>query len=172
MTSDIDMLPLSDYWYVNESIVTTWGHDLTNYGHYPICYIGMTAKKWKEVMNLTGDLVADMKSDLDLFNQSKSDKFEEWWQVDQDIITERLNAVSPHKILRGIAPNTHYPLGRIDRGAWEQTLQQEQRIDAHLLRNPWEEVNFTKTLDLIQSIFPKEDLEWMIKYRNEYVKRS
>ena len=42
MTSDIDMIPLSDYWKFDPANITIWGHDLTGFTHYPICYIGMT----------------------------------------------------------------------------------------------------------------------------------
>lgn len=171
MTSDIDMLPLSDYWNINgiEDKITSWGRDLTDY-HYPICYIGMKAKEWKRVMNLKDGIEEDMKRDLDLHPKSKSDKWEEWWQVDQDIITEKLLKEDINRIDRGVATNSHYPKGRIDRGCWEKSLEQYERIDAHLLRPGWNEENFRKILNLILSVFPNENLKWMMDYRDEYIK--
>jgi hypothetical protein len=41
MTIDIDMLALSDYWQPNKEKITVYGHDLTGFTDYPICYIGM-----------------------------------------------------------------------------------------------------------------------------------
>ena len=50
MTSDVDMLPLSDYWKPNQNSWTVYGEDLTNYKHYPICYISAPQNKWNEVI--------------------------------------------------------------------------------------------------------------------------
>lgn len=169
MTSDADMLPLSDYWKPNENEITTWGRDLTDY-HFPMCYIGMPVSKWKEVMSLSGNTASDMKRDFDQYPKSRSDKWEEWWQVDQDIITERLqNRSDVVRVNRGTQSNG-YPLGRIDRGCWEQSLTKPERIDAHLPREGYKEENFVKIISLIQSIFPSENLQWMRDYRDEYVK--
>lgn len=169
MTSDIDMLPLSDYWNPNPEKITCYGRDLTDY-HYPICYIAMTAKKWTEVMQLTGDINKDMARDFDLHPKSRSAEWTEWWQVDQDIITERINKQQVVYLEeRGLQPNG-YPLGRIDRGCWEQSLQHPKRIDAHLLRPGYTDYNFEKIIALIQSIFPNENLAWMREYRDNYIK--
>jgi len=51
MTADVDMLTLDkDYFKPNEKAITVYGHDLTGYSQYPICYIGMPKDKWQEVM--------------------------------------------------------------------------------------------------------------------------
>lgn len=178
MTSDMDMIPLSDYWNPWSDKITCYGRDLTDY-HFPICYISAHSDWWKKVMNLTGDMRSDMMRDFDLFPQSKSNEWAKWWQIDQDIITERINErvwdideagnkLHLELINRGTQPN-NYPLGRIDRGCWEQSLQQPERIDAHLLRPGYTPENFEKILSLIQSVFPDENLDWMREYKNEYV---
>jgi len=73
MTGDIDMLPLSDYWKPDFNKITCWGHDLAGFGHYPICYIGMTKEKWDQVMMLNGtDYNSFIKRDLDNLPQARS----------------------------------------------------------------------------------------------------
>jgi hypothetical protein len=52
MTSDVDMMPLSDYWHPNENMFNCYGTDLTNFKHHPICYIA--AKK-----ELCNDLIEE-----------------------------------------------------------------------------------------------------------------
>lgn len=171
MTSDADMLPLSDYWEADPDEITCWGRDLTDY-HYPICYIGMTVEHWKSVMGINGQMIQEMVRELNSRPKASSDKWEEWWQVDQDIITEKLADWPVKRIDRGIAPNSHYPLGRIDRGAWELTHFQPERIDAHLLRPGYTTDNFTAIMELIDQRFTltDEEADWMNAYRNKYIK--
>ena len=52
MTSDVDMLPCSSYWNPSPNEITVYGYDLTDFTEFPICYIGMKVKSWREVMNL------------------------------------------------------------------------------------------------------------------------
>jgi len=129
MTSDVDMLPLSDYWKPDQNSWTVYGEDLTNYKHYPICYICAPQNKWNEVIYENS-----IKELLEKYKQSKSNTFDEWWYVDQDIITERLKPLRPTSINRGFIYQG-IAKGRIDRIAWKQTSQVEGiKIDAHMPR--------------------------------------
>jgi len=135
MTSDADMIPMSDYWNPNENKITVYGHDLTGYQHTPICYIAMSANKWRDVMHLTGEMYADMKIDL-ANSKAKSSVKNEWWQVDQDIITERLSHHEYVRVDRGIEPGGHLPLGRMDR--YGMKYPAGPMIDFHAPHNPTE----------------------------------
>lgn len=170
LTTDADMLPLSDYWKPDYEKFTSWGRDLTDY-HNPICYLGAPVKIWKEVMNLTGSAIHDMLRDFEANPKVNSENKVDWWGVDQDIITERLLNYSYVRQDRGIAPNSHFPLGRIDRGAWELTLQQPLRIDAHLLRPGYSDENWPRIMKLIQECFDPTaiEIEWMENYRQKYI---
>jgi hypothetical protein len=132
MTSDADMIPLSDYWDPHPDKITCYGHDLTGYKHQPMCYIAMSASKWREVMDLTGVIYKDMHRDLEE-SKAKSDKWEEWWQVDQDIITDRLSKHSVITVDRGLETGSHLPLGRMDRAGMKWP---EKPIDFHAPKNP------------------------------------
>lgn len=133
MTSDVDMLPLSNYWKPDEKIITTWGRDLTDYGHYPICYIGMPAEKWRNVMGLEkSDTISDIiEKYLIAYPKAFSDKWTEWWQVDQDIITEKLLLLNPVVIERG-KNGCCLAARRADRSDWNNTKDISYLIDAHL----------------------------------------
>lgn len=164
MTSDIDMLPLSDYWNPDPNEITCYGRDLSD-KHYPICYIAMDIENWQDVVG--NNMLLDLEN-----SKAKSNSWSEWWQVDQDIITTKLSNQIVNRIDRSIAPNSHYPLGRIDRGCWDCSLKQPLRIDAHLLRPGYTEGNWNKILELIHECFnpTKEEINWMMDYRNDYIK--
>lgn len=136
MTADGDMMPCSNYWQPNDNEITCYGHDLTGYGHYPICYIAMNSSEWKRIMNITDeDLMIQIERLLDKYENASSDNWEQWWQVDQDIITEKLKKENVNSILRG-KDNKFGILakGRIDRYNWAETINVEEPIDAHMPR--------------------------------------
>lgn len=173
MTGDIDMIPLSDYWHPNENEITVYGHDLTEFGHYPICYIGMPHTRWIEVMGLTSaDYNKLIKRDLDTLPQAKDSDFYKYWFCDQDLITKRINETQFPKTIvkRGQLPNG-FARGRVDRGAW--TLDHKEFIDAHLHQQMYHkdrEDKFNQTLDLLYKIWPYEDFDWFIRYTHEFRK--
>ena len=141
MTSDVDMMPLSNYWKPSDHEWTVYGEDLTNYKHYPICYISAPDYLWNQLIT-----EKSIKELLNKYKQSKSNSFDKWWYVDQDIITERLRPLKPktvnrEKSFQGIAK------GRIDRIAWHQTKQiQERKIDAHMPR-PFNKLETEKIIE-------------------------
>lgn len=172
MTGDIDMLPLSDYWKPeHEHVPTVWGHDLTGFGHYPICYIGMPSEGWKRVMKLYPQNYNDcIERDLKELPQALDPDFYKYWFTDQDLITKRLKTYAPVIINRGQYSNG-YAVGRVDRGAW--SLNHSQFIDAHLFQQLYHKNNqdkFDKTMELLTSIWPDEDFQWFIDYTNEFRK--
>ena len=174
MTGDIDMIPLSDYWNPDEKSITAWGHDLTEFNHYPICYIGMPWWKWAEIMNIDQGGVIGMRDmiirDLDSMPNAKSEDPINRWVVDQDLITSKLMPLDMNceidKVTRGVYPNG-YPIGRVDRSAW--TLDHEKLIDCHMHRDIWkDQVKLNQTLMLLMKVFPNEDFQWFINYCQEF----
>lgn len=176
MTGDIDMLPLSDYWKPSEHGVTVYGHDLTGFGHYPICYIGMDLYKWRQVMHL-GIVDFDVnynkyiKRDLDTLPQAKDPDFYKYWFSDQDLITARLNDYGKEKITfvnRG--QGTHgFASGRVDRGNGGWVLDQPELIDAHLMQQTHQsQEKIDKLMHLLRHVWPGEDFTWFEKYTEEF----
>lgn len=144
MTSDVDMMPLSDYWKPEYDEVTCYGWDLTNYNQFPICYIAANTENWKKLIP-----EKNIEELLNKYHYSISQNFNEWWFTDQLIITERLLAIKDK--IKTIDRGTINGLakGRIDRVSWYNTkLYDNQKVDAHMPR-PF---CLSETLDLLHNI--------------------
>lgn len=148
MIGDVDMIPLANYWHSTVDHITVYGFDLTGYSEYPMCYIAMTADRWREIM--PEQSLLDL---LDKIPNAKSDDFYKWWGIDQQVITERINTLKrpDELVLVDRGKTGDYAKGRIDRGAWERTFNSDERkIDAHMLR-PFNLEETEKVMKLIQA---------------------
>jgi len=161
MISDMDLLPLQDYWKPDLNEITSYGHDLTWRTFIPMGYCGMTADKWKEVMELTEDSVGDFIRDCKLTGLPYSEKWEEFWNHDWTLLTKRLKDKHWDKIKfidRGqidIAGAT-LALGRVDRYNWDKTLQQPNLIDCHAENNNVRHPDkFDRFIKLFESVHGK-----------------
>lgn len=165
MTSDVDMLPLSkNIFHYEGHRVLSIGRDLTDY-HYPICYIGGRAKVWQQFMDIQHkDYYACMIRDM---RQQKN-----MWTLDQDIVTDKLldyGIQNINHIDRGTDQRTGYPIGRVDRSHW--TLDHKTFIDAHLPHDVLtNEKSFHNVMQLLHTVWPKEDWKWFINYTKEFKK--
>ncbi len=150
MTGDVDMLPMSNYWRPGMGDVTVYGHDLTDYTQYPICYIAMHSDIWKKVIHEDGVIeLLDKYKDI-----AKSEEFYTWWGVDQHIITERIDKViQPGKLIKVMRGKEHgLAKGRVDRADWQGTLSRAGlKIDAHMPR-PFNAIEAQRILNLCQPI--------------------
>lgn len=178
MTGDIDMLPLSDYWKPNTDKATVYGHDLTGFGHFPICYIAAPTPIWREVMKITGDWTYDSKNynamikrDLDTLPQAKDPDFYKYWFSDQDLITTRLKEYGTEKITfinRGQGSHG-YARGRVDRGSNGWVLDQPELIDAHLQQQTHHsQEKIDRLMQLLRHVWPGEDFTWFENYTKEF----
>ena len=140
MTSDIDLLPLVDYWNPNIEKITVYGHDLTWHSFYPMGYIAMKTEKWKKFMKLKLDTSVELEKDAKEYEHlTKSDNWDSWWNWDWTMITDRMKPFANEItfIDRGqinIAGAT-LAKGRIDRYNWDETQNQPEWIDAHCHNN-------------------------------------
>ena len=136
MTSDMDLLPLSNYWHPVSVAITVFGHDLTDYTFYPMGYLAMKSSEWIEFMGLTGDTETDMRNDAEAYrHMAYANDWEAWWNWDWSMITDRMK---PSKdritfINRGRQSNG-FAYGRIDRGNSMAHVDGEL-IDAHCENN-------------------------------------
>ena len=172
MTGDIDMIPLSDYWKQDLNGITVFGHDLTGFGHYPICYIGMPAQEWCFVMDISNqDYNNLIKRDLDTLPQAKDPDFYKYWFSDQDLITARLNEYGKDKITfinRGQGKHG-YAYGRVDRGNGGWVLDQPELIDAHLQQQTHHsQEKIDRLMQLLKHVWPQENFTWFEEYTREF----
>lgn len=154
MTSDMDLLPLKDYWHPKENEITNYGHDLTDFSFYPMGYTAMNTENWKRVMNLTGDTKADMlrdANDTTVKYSPLAQEWETWWNFDWSLLTQRLSGFEVNKILRGRRPSSCFAYGRVDRGDSMQ-IPSEELIDAHCENN---NVKHPDKLNKFLSLFEK-----------------
>lgn len=135
MTSDIDLLPLSDYWKPDINDITVYGHDLTWHSYYPMGYVAMSGANWFKHFNCTFNTANDLERDAKLTGIAYSEDWEQWWNHDWQHLTNTLKPLkdSIKFIDRGqinIAGAT-LAKGRVDRYNWNETLKQPDYIDAH-----------------------------------------
>jgi len=155
MVSDMDLLPLSDYWHPNVDEITSYGHDLTDFTFIPMGYIGMKAKKWREVMNLTGEMYKDLERDAKELKTPYAPDWETWWNFDWELLTKRLQSHKITHVKRGRQPGSCYALGRVDRGQ-SMAIPYGQLIDAHLENhNVKHPEKWSKFINLFESIYGK-----------------
>lgn len=166
MLSDADILPLVSYWQPYFDQITCYGRDLSD-EHFPMCFVAMDSKRWKSVMDIQIDnSIDDMFRHIALYQP----KAKNIWTLDQNILTDRLNKRKDKVLIdRGIDPITHYPIGRVDRSSW--TLKHRHLIDCHaphdILTN---DSSFHKVMELLHTVWPKEDFKWFINYHREFKK--
>lgn len=131
MTSDMDLLPLSDYWEPSQEYPTVYGHDLTDYTYFPMGYTVMKSSLWKQ---LFFDMEADAKEYSHL---AYAQDWESWWNWDWKMLTDRLKKYAESNsvimINRGRQSNG-FAYGRIDRGNSMAHVEGEL-IDAHCENN-------------------------------------
>jgi len=128
MTSDVDMIPLSNYWIKSDKI-HCYGSDLTGGKQYPMCYISASKENWDKIIP-----EQTMVELLDKYPCAKSNDFNEYWYTDQVIATERIKPFNPILVKRGHRQGIAN--GRIDRATWEQSIKmwQGRYIDAHMTK--------------------------------------
>lgn len=157
MTSDMDLLPLTDYWKPRPDKITVFGHDLTDYTYYPMGYVAMTGKEWYNKMKLSMNTVDDMLRDARLTGLPYSDNWEQWWNHDWRLLTDRLSPLKNEIVFikRGRG-HGGFAYGRVDRGDSCQIPQGETLIDAHLENhNTQHPEKLAKFLSLFESVYGK-----------------
>lgn len=151
ITADADMVIASDIFThdVSQGQIVSYGYDLTGRSELPICYVKATAAKWRELM---GEFVIPEKA--------YSERWEDYWSVDQQLLTQRAHAYGMDKITfvdRGNNGPGGLPTGRWDRHGW---VMPNDIIDVHMKRNDWE-----AQIQVAERLWPGEDHSFISKFR-------
>jgi hypothetical protein len=172
LTGDVDMIPLNSYFYRDFDKYNAFGYDLTDYTQFPMCYVGMDKNGWKSLMNLEDNkMIECMLRDLQNEPKSTSNIWEEYWDTDQHILTKRIIhfGVQNFNVINRGKETNGYAYKRVDRGNWNWDKNVEY-IDAHLLRNSYEDATFQKTYELISHTLKGVDCRWMLDYQKKFKK--
>lgn len=172
VTGDIDMAVFNKDFFdqLNENRIHIVGTDLVPNDQYPICYISMSAEYWRSAMWI--DIGQSHQEKLDaLLGHLDCEHFAgNYWAKDQETAFNMIkgSGLPVQKHLRA-SPGTQFATQRADRDGWPSIIP-ENLIDAHLPRPGYTENNFSKILNLFQTMYPDDDFTWMLNYRNEFIK--
>lgn len=152
VTGDADMVIASDIFThdVSQGQIVSYGYDLTGRSELPICYVKATAAKWRELMG-----------EFTIPEKAYSERWEDYWSVDQQLLTQRAHAYGLYKIEfvdRGNQNKHGLPTGRWDRHDWAHIP--DSIIDVHMKRNDWE-----AQIQVAERLWPGEDHSFITKFR-------
>jgi hypothetical protein len=152
ITADADMVIARDIFThdVSGGQIVSYGFDLTGRSELPICYVKATATKWRELM---GEFVVPEKS--------FSKRWEDYWSVDQQLLTKRAHEYGMNRITfvdRGNKNKHGLPTGRWDRYDWSHIP--DDIIDVHMKRNDW-----GAQIQVFQRLWPGEDYSFILKFK-------
>lgn len=172
VTGDIDMAVFQKEFFklIDNDMVHIVGADLVPDYQYPICYIAMPAEKWRNVMDIGLGETHQHKLDQ-LLGDLDCEHFRgNYWAKDQETIYNHIirSGQMLFKLYRA-KPGTQFAMRRADRDGWPVQIPTDI-IDAHLPRPGYVYDNFAKILNLFQTMYPDDNFDWMVEYRNEYVK--
>jgi hypothetical protein len=171
IVSDADMAVFDKIYFdtAYDGRIHVYGADLVPDGQYPMCYIAMTAATWRDVMDI--NLGDSMQSKLDaLLGQLECEHFKgNYWCKDQETIFNLLTEGGWPVVKHNRARLPHqFATRRADRDGWPGVIPPDI-IDAHLPRPGYTEENFAKIMKLFTTIYPNDDLKWMVDYKNKYI---
>jgi hypothetical protein len=152
LTADADMVIARDIFThdVSQGQIVSYGYDLTGRSELPICYVRATAAKWRELMG-----------EFTIPDKSYSDKWEDYWSVDQQLLTQRAHEYGMGRITfvdRGNQNKHGLPTGRWDRHDWAHIP--DSIIDVHMKRGDWD-----AQIQVAERLWPGEDHSFITKFR-------
>jgi hypothetical protein len=163
LTSDMDMWPLSRHaLYRNgERPVHLFSADAYGRHQFPLCYVGMPAGLWREVLGISrtesvGSQIARIY--FDKWGDLKGDR-NKAWDWDEKWFTSKLHAWPgyPDRCQFINRPGSRAGLmsGRVDRANWVWNGPDEPGlIDAHLLRPGFGDRNWGLLRELVNAYLP------------------
>jgi hypothetical protein len=168
-TSDIDMAVFKKP-EMNEGFTLT-GIDLTPDKQFPICYIGAPVGEWRDIFNLHNkshqQCLDELLGDIECENMRGN-----YWGKDQEEAYNKISQSMGWVHGRGRARgDTQFAWDRVDRDDvnWRSYVN-DNLLDAHLWRPGFTDDNFFSIIELLMLVYPFENFDWLINYKNEYLK--
>lgn len=166
ITSDVDMAVFKQPPFNTDMCI--WGSDLVPEGQYPMCYASAESIIWRMRMNNGHETVQECLDEL--LNDIECENFRgNYWGKDQETLYNQVRGFA-HTISRA-RPGTQFATNRVDRDDinWRSYLGPDL-VDAHLWRPGYEENNFNNILELLRFQYPNDNFDWLISYREQYIK--
>jgi len=168
ITGDIDMAMFKVPEYTSGAF-NIFGSDLTPPKQFPICYLMATVKEWRDAFDLNGKSYQECLDGL--LGSIEAESFRgNYWCKDQEEAYNKISKVSRIEKVRA-KEGTQFSTKRYDRDdAYILDRLSLDTIDFHLLRPGFEESNFNIIMRILEFHYPNDNLQWIINYRNEYLK--
>jgi hypothetical protein len=150
------------------NVLSILGADLTPKGQYPMCFARANVRAWRGFMEINGETYQKC---LDrLLGDIEAEHFRgNYWGKDQETLFNQGKNTAKIEVARA-RPGTQFANNRVDRDDinWRHYVN-ESLVDAHLWRPGYTEENFKNILELLQMMYPMDNFDWLIEYRNNYV---
>lgn len=163
VTGDGDMILMKDI-FTSDAPVSSYGFDLTGRSELPICYIKANKSNWHELMKIQPGTRFTYAIKEQLPEKSFSKTWEDYWSVDQQLLTQRAREYGFERINfvdRGFAGPI--AANRWDRYCWDR--KPDDIIDVHCIRGMG---NWDKIVDMAYTLWPSENWSWLHDYRKEF----
>lgn len=134
--------------------------------HFPMGYIGTSAKVWREVMASQAQSVEEGLREIDVTLQHQPPG----WGHDESLVTRQIKAWPgfPDAVELVDRPN-NCAGNRLDRVGWPAgPIDLAGYIDAHLLRPAWTDDDWPRMRWVLARYLPPERLAWADRYRDEF----
>lgn len=169
ITSDVDMAVFSNPMRVKseDDFFDILGQDLVPPGQLPICYIMGTKKTWNRFFSKGRSLQNCL--DDELAHEECLNFRGNFWSRDQELAFKNVGELFfSHLRAR---PGTQFASHRVDRDDinWRSYVN-DDLLDAHLWRPGYTDENFANIMELLQMKYPQENFQWLIEYRENYLK--
>jgi hypothetical protein len=173
LTSDVDMFPLQRNWFHQQDKSKRFhlfGADANLPTIlFPICYLGGNVETWREIMEINETGLQD-----NLLHHLNP--LEDSWNYDERLFAEKITRWKgfPHEcmlIMRGWINGL--AIGRMDRAIWDfngHVTDITGLIDSHSLRPGFIENNWNRIAFLLSRFCSREDLLYILNYREQYIK--
>jgi hypothetical protein len=165
-TSDVDMAVFKTP-PGNEDIYI-YGADLVPENQFPMCYATAKTWFWNKIMGVGNKTVQEcldtLLGEIDCENMRGN-----YWGKDQEILYNRTHLFA-HRVSRA-RPGTQFASCRVDRDDtnWRSYTGLDL-VDAHLWRPGYTDESFANIMELLQTQYPTDNFDWLVSYRNEYIK--
>lgn len=172
ISSDVDMGVFRNIFSNTNGLLWNMGFDLVPDSQLPMCYTWGEAWHWDMRFDIKGKSLQECL-DEQLANEECENMRGNLWSRDQELLK---NAFSKHNYDSTVRvprarPGTQFAANRLDRDdAYLLERLNPDIIDYHMPRPGYEENNFNQIMTVLKYFYPQNNFDWLISYRNEYLK--